>query len=428
MKNTIVNNITNNQSIQQDQQIQEKINNNKDTYLSPFSFVNHEKYDIDALRDLFQKEKKLNKDGIEILKIKDYDTLCNIIDAKRISRKETRLAQGKDFKRFFSFSRYGKSYLIDTIYDYPLPQGFYNNPIDILSQYLICNLIENCEDQILTCSINKFAYKLGYINSLFFQEKKSIGKFANDTLLDSKRNKQIFRENISLCEDIFNYIPKKYKYRINKALDALENKSLIFVQDIFYGEKISFDTKSISSIQNFDEFEDPLPITYEIKGESNFRILTDKEIEQFLEIRKKLLKEFNFDSFDELYSSSFKKNGTHILDLFFEQLKFESKKELGFDNIYSSLKIVFTKKYIQQENQNLFSQLEAMNMINKSFGEKLIQNKENELNRNLEKLDEEKSKHNITEIFYQNQKNSLLSNFRKEKKVISKLIFRNENT
>lgn len=420
-------NIIDNQPIQQEQQTQENINNNidnEDTYLSPSSFVNNGKYNIDALRDLFQKEKRINKDGIEILKIKDYDTLCNIIDAKKQYGKEKKLAQGKDFKRFFSFSRYGQSYLIDTIYDCPLPQGFYNNPIDILSQYLICNLIENCEDQILTCSMNKLAYRLGYVNSLFFQEKKSIGKFANNILLDSKRNKQIFHENVSLCEDVFDYIPKKYKYRINKALDALENKSLIFVQDIFYGEKISFDTESISSIQNFDEFGDPLPTTYEIKGESNFRILTDKEIEQFLEIRKKLLKEFKFDSFDDLYSSSFKKNGKYVLDLFFEQLKVEAKKELGFDNIYPSLKIVFTKKYIQQENQNLFSQLEAMNMINKSFGEKLIQNKENELNRKLEKLDEEKSKYNIPEGFYQKQKNSLLNNFRKEKKVISKLIFR----
>ena len=188
------------------------------TYLSPSSFVIGDHYNIDALRDLFDKEKKINKDGIEILKIKDYDTLCNIIEAKRISRKETRIAQGKDFKRFFSFSRYGKSYLIDTIYDCPLPQGFYNNPIDILSQYLICNLIENCDDQILTCSINKLAYKLGYINYLFFKEKKSIGKFAYDNLLDSKRNKQIFQENIALCEDIFSYIPKKYKYRIKNRL------------------------------------------------------------------------------------------------------------------------------------------------------------------------------------------------------------------
>ena len=116
--------------------------NANSTYLSPSSFVIGDHYNIDALRDLFDKEKKINKDGIEILKIKDYDTLCNIIEAKRISRKETRIAQGKDFKRFFSFSRYGKSYLIDTIYDCPLRQGFYNNPIDVLSQYLICNLIE----------------------------------------------------------------------------------------------------------------------------------------------------------------------------------------------------------------------------------------------------------------------------------------------
>ena len=295
--------------------------NSNATYLSPSSFVIGDHYNIDALRDLFDKEKKINKDGIEILKIKDYDTLCNIIEAKKQQGKEKKLAQGKDFKRFFSFSRYGKSYLIDTIYDCPLPQGFYNNPIDVLSQYLICNLIENCDDQILTCSINKLAYKLGYINYLFFKEKKSIGKFAYDNLLDSKRNKQIFQENIALCEDIFSYIPKKYKYRIKKALDALENKSLIFVQDIFYGEKITFNTDSISSVQNFDEFGDPLPLVYNIEGKSDFNILTDEEIELFLEIRKKLLIEFGFNSFDELYSSSFKKNGKYIYDLFCEQLK-----------------------------------------------------------------------------------------------------------
>ena len=39
------------------------------TYLSPSSFVIGDHYNIDALRDLFDKEKKINKDGIEILKI-----------------------------------------------------------------------------------------------------------------------------------------------------------------------------------------------------------------------------------------------------------------------------------------------------------------------------------------------------------------------
>ena len=309
-----------------------------------------------------------------------------------------------------------------------MPQGFYNNPIDVLSQYLICNLIENCDDQISTCSINKLAYKLGYINYLFFKEKKYIGKFAYDNLLDSKRNKQIFQENIALCEDIFSYIPKKYKYRIKKALDALENKSLIFVQDIFYGEKITFNTDSISSVQNFDEFGDPLPLVYNIEGRSDFNILTDEEIELFLEIRKKLLIEFGFNSFDELYSSSFKKNGRYIYDLFCEQLKVKTKQELGFDNIYPSLKIVFTKKYIQQENQKLFSQLESMNMINRSFGEKLIQNKENDFNRNLEKLEEDKNNLVISESSYQKQKKELIKKLNKEKSVISKLVFRDENT
>ena len=274
--------------------------------------------------------------------------------------------------------------------------------------------------------MNKLAYKLGYINYLFFKEKKSIGKFAYDNLLDSKRNKQIFQENIALCEDIFSYIPKKYKYRIKKALDALENKSLIFVQDIFYGEKITFNTDSISSVQNFDEFGDPLPLVYNIEGKSDFNILTDEEIETFLEIRKKLLIEFGFNSFDELYSSSFKKNGRYIYDLFCEQLKVKTKQELGFDNIYPSLKIVFTKKYIQQENQKLFSQLESMNMINRSFGEKLIQNKENDFNRNLEKLEENNLV--ISESSYQKQKKELIQKLNKEKSVISKLVFRDENT
>lgn len=276
--------------------------------------------------------------------------------------------------------------------------------------------------------MNKLAYKLGYINYLFFKEKKSIGKFAYNNLLDSKRNKQIFQENIALCEDIFSYIPKKYKYRIKKALDALENKSLIFVQDIFYGEKITFNTDSISSVQNFDEFGDPLPLVYNIEGRSDFNILTDEEIELFLEIRKKLLIEFGFNSFDELYSSSFKKNGRYIYDLFFEQLKVKTKQELGFDNVYPSLKIVFTKKYIQQENQKLFSQLESMNMINRSFGEKLIQNKENDFNRNLEKLEEDKNNLVISESSYQKQKKELIKKLNKEKSVISKLVFRDENT
>ena len=114
--------------------------------------------------------------------------------------------------------------------------------------------------------------------------------------------------------------------------------------------------------------------------------------------------------------------------MFCEQLKVKTKQELGFDNIYPSLKIVFTKKYIQQENQKLFSQLESMNMINKAFGKKLIQNKENDFNRNLEKLEEDKNNLVISESSYQKQKKELIKKLNKEKSIISKLVFRDENT
>ena len=67
-------------------------------------------------------------------------------------------------------------------------------------------------------------------------------------------------------------------------------------------------------------------------------------------------------------------------------------------------------------------------MINRSFGEKLIQNKENDFNRNLEKLEEDKNNLVISESSYQKQKKELIKKLNKEKSVISKLVFRDENT
>ena len=67
-------------------------------------------------------------------------------------------------------------------------------------------------------------------------------------------------------------------------------------------------------------------------------------------------------------------------------------------------------------------------MINKAFGEKLIQNKENDFNRNLKKLEEDKNNLVISESSYQKQKKELIKKLNKEKSVISKLVFRDENT
>ena len=72
--------------------------------------------------------------------------------------------------------------------------------------------------------------------------------------------------------------------------------------------------------------------------------------------------------------------------------------------------------------------IEIKQDINKAFGKKLIQNKENDFNRNLEKLEEDKNNLVISESSYQKQKKELIKKLNKEKSIISKLVFRDENT
>lgn len=401
--------------------------NTTPSFETPYAINNT--YNIDTLRDLFNKEKKINKDGIEILKIKDYPTLCSIIDAKQQNNNDKKIAQGKDFKRFFSFSKYGRSYIIDDIYDIPLLQGFYNNPIDVLNEYLICNLIDKCDDQILIRGINKLALQLGFVNECFFENKKHQSKLAYELFSDTKQSKKRLFENLDLIQDMYSYIPQKYKYRLNKALNSLKNKKLILIESIFFGEKITIDESNNLSIKNKiyekDEFGDLEQIYIKIPCKTSLVDLSDEEVNTYIKLQKDLLKTYNVDSISDLFKKGFNYNtNLFYVDEYYNQLSTIVEQQLGYSSIFEAYKIYFHKDYIKQEIPSLYSKLEATNMINKSFYEKLIQNKENELNRKLEKINNEMIISDLPKIIFEKQIKKEKDNFNKEKKLIDKLVLR----
>ena len=142
-------------------------------------------------------------------------------------------------------------------------------------------------------------------------------------------------------------------------------------------------------------------------------------------MQKDLLKTYNVDSISDLFKKGFNYNtNLFYVDEYYNQLSIIVEQQLGYSSIFEAYKIYFHKDYIKQEIPSLYSKLEATNMINKSFYEKLIQNKENELNRKLEKINNEMIISDLPKIIFEKQIKKEKDNFNKEKKLIDKLVLR----
>ena len=374
---------------------------------------------LDDLIRHYEDNKEINKLKEEVTVVKNYKVMCELLREEEKTGNAKR-SQQVEWKRYFDFEREGQKYIIKEIYDIPLPEGYYKNPIDTFNEFLICLYIKESNEKFpdqkgLVCGKRKLAEKLGLISEKYkeYQNKKNRLVYELEGAIEGDE----FIKKLNIVNKVYEDLPHKYKYRLEKAIKDLEKRSLILREIVYYGEKIKFDIDGKKTIYEvvednvtMDTYGDEIRDGYKIMLDGDIVIvpLTDDEKEQYTkiarDIRRSYLKKNAISEFDvcetikDLYDLGINnKTRKSYIDEYYVKLEEEIKKKMGYRSIFEAYRLYFHPQYIEDESWKLLNKLECIENNNKLFLEKVIKNAENKAIREIGKINESQLKDEIKE-------------------------------
>ena len=132
---------------------------------------------LDRLIKHYEENKEINKLKEEVAVVKNYKIMCELLGEEEKTG-NAKKSQQVEWKRYIDFEREGQRYIIKEIYDIPLPEGYYKNPIDTFNEFLICLYIKESNEKYpdqkgLVCGKRKLAEKLGLISEKYKEYQNS---------------------------------------------------------------------------------------------------------------------------------------------------------------------------------------------------------------------------------------------------------------
>ena len=352
--------------------------------------------DVEGLRDYWEDNKIIDKGiGDYKLIIKNYPELCEIIGEKNKTGK-SKILQLKEWERYFEYDKVGNQFIIREIYDNPLDKqdGKYINPIDVLNEYELYNLLKSQPDGMFDFNYMELAESLGYINSDYvYYRNRQKELTAKLTGLSEKEDKYEFNKMRKVIHDIYDWIPRKYKYRIDKVLTKLQKTEMVSIQEYYIGIREEKNRQGdIREIIN--EYGDVVEKGEFNKIDSTRITLTDEEKERYLEIKAQEVEKFEING-KKVTEMKFLKGigydyntGKTLYDVCQERIDKRIKEELNYNQIFIRYKIIAGKTFIE----NKFKELEynvRRKGLNKRFYEGLIEAKDKEKKRLIEAVQKE---------------------------------------
>lgn len=365
---------------------------------------------LDDLVEYYENNKTLNKLKEEVAIVKNYKIMCELLKEFEKSGASKR-AQQTEWKRYIDFEREGQKYIIKEIYDIPLPKGYYKNPIDTFNEFLICLYIKESNEKYpeqkgLVCGTRRLAEKLGLINEKYDEYRNKKNRLVYE--IKEPKDEKEFINHLNVVNKVYEDLPHKYKYRLEKAIKDLEIRSLILREIVYYGEKIKLNIDSDKTIYEvlednttMDIYGDKIKDGYKIMldGDTIVVPLTDDEKEKYLAISKTLRNNYLkknaknktevCETIKDLYDLGINhQTRQSYIDEYYERLEEEIKKKMGYKTIFKAYRLYFHPQYIEDESWKLLNKLECIENNNKLFLEKAIKNTENKAKREILKINE----------------------------------------
>lgn len=195
------------------------------------------------------------------MKFKNYPALCECLEVE-CKKDNSRKSQIKEFQRYFDFFKDGQQIIITNIYSEPRPrEDGRSKPYNEFIQVLLMDLINNLKPH--TYTTNQLIEKLEVLNKLYFAYRRSLEDLSTELNVD-----------YAIVKEFYKLTHNSLQYIVEKSLNTLQNKALL------YWDKII--------------------IIVNAEGHSP---ATDEQITEIVNIEGLVLKEMNFDSKRDVFTS-----------------------------------------------------------------------------------------------------------------------------
>ncbi len=207
--------------------------------------------------------------SLELAIYKNYKELCEVMDWK-VKSGNTKISQLKDLERYCKYHKEGNKFIIDEIYENPLPKednrfngnnSVYKENIDKLILHM-CSETYDSKYNYIELTTNTLMERLHIINKNFKVGRNNINKFS-----------RYLEVPIETIYDFYNSTYKKNKDIIEASLKRFKNKALL-------------DWYKVKKICLLDD---------------SYRKATDGEIEGILEIEQEVLRILQYKDKKEVF-------------------------------------------------------------------------------------------------------------------------------
>ncbi|BDU82075.1 hypothetical protein SNUCP2_17440 [Clostridium perfringens A] len=276
----------------------------------------------------------------EKIVIKNYKELCSLLEIKVMSGKSKKI-QLEDLERFCEYHKEGNKFVIDEIFETPLPKvdgringnnNVYVEEIgDILVEYISNN--KKADNKVLL-SFSKLINILGLVNNTY-----TVGNYRKKELSD------ILKIELSAIHYFYNTSRCEFKKIIKRALNNLQKRSVI-------------------------KYEEKWQICENIKvdGETrdSYRLATENEISMILNAQKRSLKEMELKDLTALFlagSGKYREFNKKVNDKLPNSWNYYYSV---YEIIYGSAAVDIEMEYIEEKRVSLNNK--SKDKMSKVFG------------------------------------------------------------
>ena len=171
------------------------------------------------------------------LVVKNYKEMCKLLN-EPVTNGNSKKAQEKNWKRYFSFTKQGQRYIITEVYAEPFPSDDARKRKEgIYTKYVECLLMEiltsNSDGHALTISKNDLFETLGMVNERYHQyinNRPELVKTLNEIKDNSEANEDRNTSREITLNDVNQfYIHAGFKLNdiLNSALKSMKNRFMI---------------------------------------------------------------------------------------------------------------------------------------------------------------------------------------------------------
>lgn len=243
------------------------------------------------LQKMYQNFSPLNrmktyrKLQLQFATIKNYKEMCILLDEK-VTNGTAKTSQLKEWQRYFGYHKQSNAFIIDEVYDTPLPPAFRID--DVYSKYmqvLLCDYLLKTEKNHATLPKSRWYEVCGMVNYKYNDE------IQKETYLEKYKAANKLNEKQAFYQ--LNAFDSRVRERINnifyKSLNRLKKNGYIIYNDVYSIVEV-IDGKRIEREADNDEIAYILEAQKNIKKEMVIVVISNYNIKQYYSMLNDYLK------------------------------------------------------------------------------------------------------------------------------------------